>query len=143
MPGFTGGALSLRLARALLPAWRFFDEIEPAPRLSVRMGAAAEALGAWETAKPAGPSNGIISLLFRPAGNLALASHALLEQLLDDVAAPDMSAERVEQLVSYKLVTRLARAQLPAHASGCYQFRLTLEHTASVEELLVSSVIAL
>jgi len=76
-------------------------------------------------------SHGPDTLFVNARGNLALAHHALLERLLSDVADLDerletsLAAAAVEQLVSYRLVTRLAKTQLPAEAVR-FQFKLTL-----------------
>ena len=105
--------LVVRVVRALLPSWRFFDEIDPAPKLYYRACHEAEALpGAW-LPLAFRPARSWTGLAFTPDGNLALARHAVLEQLLGDVAEPEVNdASAVEGLTSYALVTQLVCEQL-------------------------------
>src|SRR4051812_11217371 len=141
VPGPDVRVLGVRLLRALLPSWRFFDEIEPAPVLHVRSASPDCELGAWQAA-PAPARRTLGALLLNPAGNLALAEHALLEQLVGDLAEPTVeSADDVEQLTSYALVANLARLRLALAAGTRFQFKLTLPSLhGGAEELLVSRV---
>ena len=145
---------ALATLRVLLPSWRFFDDIAGSPVLMARFGASSQALGSWRALArraPRGPG----SLFVNARGNLALAHHALLEHLLSDVAAlaehletsvaahPETSAA-VEQLVSYRLVTRLVVAQLPTEAAH-FQFKLTVfpdvaDAEQRAEDLLISAL---
>lgn len=146
--------LAVRMARALLPSWRFFDEIDPAPRLFYRTIEASSAQGAW-LAVPFRPARGWLALAFNPEGNLALARHALLEQLLGDVAEPEVSdPSAVESLTSYALVTQLVRERLRQTAAAAgpavppqgerFQFKITLVEAGAVagpaEDVLVSRI---
>lgn len=151
------------MARALLPSWRFFDEIDPAPKLFYRTAEASTPLDAWLplTFRPARRWSGLV---FNPEGNLALARHALLEQLLDDIAEPEVSdASAVEGLTSYALVTQLVRERLrrPAPSARAvfaperepaitplgarFQFKITLAEAypasaSAAEDVLVSGI---
>ena len=91
--------------RVLLPAWRFFDRAEPAPVLLVRIAGAA-----W-TPLAAGP-RGLTTWAFAPRGNLALAYHAAVAQLVAEVDELDAElpddAPAITGLVAYELVTRIA-----------------------------------
>ncbi|MDB4990090.1 MAG: hypothetical protein JWN04_5268, partial [Myxococcaceae bacterium] len=136
-------------------------EIEPAPRLFVRLALAGDEFGAWSAVCLSGarPAH---AWLLNARGNLALAEHALLEQLLSDVAEPHVrEAGDVEQLTSYELVLRLSREHARrALARGArrhsepglrapdslrsrarFQFKLTLREAAEGvrnEDVLVS-----
>ncbi|MDB4974384.1 MAG: hypothetical protein JWN48_2725 [Myxococcaceae bacterium] len=142
--------LATRLARALLPSWRFFDEVEPAPKLFFRLMLSAREPAPWQPISFARPRS-LRALVLNGAGNLALAEHALLEQLLSDVAEPELrTASAVEQLTSYQLVLGLARAGARARAEAAaghahLQFKLTLldlstASGAEEEDVLVSSL---
>jgi hypothetical protein len=144
----------LDILRVLLPSWRFFDDVSGSPTLLIRCGATGGELGPWQTLSLAGPSSlahrgsrsehKAGSVFLRARGNLALAHHTLLEHLLSDVAElderldPDAAADAIPQLVSYRLVMRLARARLDADRSPLarepeaaaprrrFQFKLTV-----------------
>jgi hypothetical protein len=129
----------LAMLRVLLPSWRFFDEVEGSPTLMLRSGAVTGELGPWQAVSLGAP-RGPASLFINPRGNLALAHHTLLEHLLDDVAELDdqldhrldgaAAAEAVEQLVSYQLVVRLAKARLGGDGPRRFQFKLTVVREA-------------
>lgn len=152
----------LDILRVLLPSWQFFDDVAGSPTLLIRCGAKDGELSPWQTVSLASPRK-TGSLFIHPRGNLALAHHTLLEHLLSDVAElddrldADAAADAVPLLVSYRLVTRLARAQLatqgelfgPPHApQRRFQFKLTVfpdaprdrQHDAGrdAEDLLIS-----
>lgn len=134
----------LGLLRVLLPSWRFFDDVAGSPTLLIRCGARGGELGPWQAVSLAAARHSAGSLFLSPRGNLALAHHTLLEQLLSDVAdlderlATGAAADAVPLLVSYRLVTRLARAKLAPNeararepgvtAPSYFQFKLTLFH---------------
>ena len=126
--------------RALVPAWRFFDRAVHGPALYIRtsIDGAAE-LGPWELV-PAGPRPAG-SWLFAPAANLTLAYQATVDQLvaalgdlaLEDSASGESGAQsddrietdpRVTSLVSYELVTRVARTYAPGAA--CVQWKIVV-----------------
>jgi hypothetical protein len=102
--------------RVLVPAWRLFDRATASPRLFVRSAAPHHALSGW-TAIHAAP-RGWASWAFAPAGNLALAYHSVVEQLvaalgeLGEVSSD--TAPAVTGLVEYDLVSAIARAHIPA-----------------------------
>jgi hypothetical protein len=148
-------AVAVRMARALLPSWRFFDQIAPAPKLFCRTAQANASLGPW-LPLAFRPAPSWAALAYNPAGNLALARHALLEQLLGDVAEPEVQdASAVLGLTSYALVAQLVREQVrqlalaagpEASAAGArFQFKITLVDAATgrcslAEDVLVSQI---
>lgn len=125
------GALFLR---AVIPSWRFFDEVAPLPRLAFRAALPGADLGAFQPLSVLEVAPGPHPLLLAPLGNLRLAYHALLEQLVADLAdleVPD--GEQAERLVSYELVTQLVRTHLPAPLATTpgarFQLKVALEET--------------
>jgi hypothetical protein len=140
---------ALTTLRVLLPSWRFFDDAMDSLTLWVRCAAPGAELGPWRTTWHHA-SRGAGALFVNPHGNLALAHHSLLERLLSDVADLDdrletsAAATAVEQLVSYRLVTRLAVTLLPAEAVR-FQYKLTLVSDVDgqgerAEDVLISKV---
>ena len=112
----------MRSLRALLPSWRFFDRATVPPRLFVRVGG-----GAWTAVEP--PPRRWYRWAFSPAGNLALAEHALVEQLISeideiDAAIPDHDP-RITTLPAYALVTRVAREHVPAGQPFAWKIQLS------------------
>jgi len=110
---------ALARLRALFPAWRFFDRAVESPRLWLRVDG-----GAWH-ALEAPPRSWLVGWAFAPASNLALAYHAVIEQLVAELGElaledatddPVVTEPEVVGLVSYELVTRIARAHVPAGA---------------------------
>ena len=120
------GSPVLGRLRALFPAWRFFDRAVASPRLMIRYGAP---LGPWHGLEALAPrSRRATRWAFAAADNLALAYQAAVEQLVAELGELELEAEvelprgepaperdpRVTGLVSYALVTRIARAVAPA-----------------------------
>lgn len=130
------GVVLARL-RVLVPAWRLFDRATASPRLFVRSAAAHHALAGW-TAIEAAPRGGA-SWAIAPAGNLALAYHSVVEQLvaalgeLGEVSGDTDPA--VTGLVEYELVTAIARCHIPAalrdQAGARFQWKVTVPDDSS------------
>jgi hypothetical protein len=133
--------------RALFPSWRFFDRAVLSPRLYVRVGGSADQLSAW-TPVEIGPRSAA-AFAFAPAANLALAYQSSIDRLvvelgeidLEDSAGDIETDPRVTELVSYRLVDRIARAHAPRAAlvqwklvvpevAGDYLVTPIAEHTA-------------
>jgi hypothetical protein len=130
----------MSLFRCLLPSWRFFDQVEPAPVLRFRSAPVGAAFGDWQDAlipPPRTPG----SLLFNPAGNLHLACRSLVEQLLADLEDAAELGRAPHELVSYQLVCALVQRRLntPADARIRYQFCL-LEAESAPAPLFLSRV---
>lgn len=119
--------------RALFPSWRFFDRALASPELLVRFGA-ADALGAWTAIDQLAAPPGLGRWAFAPSSNLALAYHAVVEQLVAELGELELedtgaagTVERDPQVVdrvSYELVTRVARAHVPAGAQFQWKIRV-------------------
>jgi len=118
---------SLALFRCLVPAWRFFEQIEPVPSLHYRVAPRGDDWGDWRNALTA-PARTPSSLLLNAAGNLHLAQQSLVEHLVSEVEVAAELGRAQDELVSYRLVCALigqcVRAALPASPSLRYQFRL-------------------
>jgi len=112
--------------RALLPAWRFFDRAAPSPYLLCRWAVLGADLGVWSRID--GGPRGAASWAFAPRANLWLAYHAAIEQLVAELGELELAAPpgpdaidtdpAVVGRVSYALVSRIARAYLPAAVRG-------------------------
>ena len=94
------------LLPALLPSWRFFDRIGPAPHVEYSWGAAAvEAGRAWRPLRPE-PAHVALGtllarLLWNPERNEALFLVSCAERLLEDPSAAraDLLWRRVADLI--------------------------------------------
>ena len=117
---------ALALFRVLLPSWRFFEDIAPAPRLWCRVAAHGGDFGPWRELLR-GSTRCAGALLLNPAGNLHLACHAALEQFQSELeeAASDMPAA---ELIGYELVANIVAYELrTARVAGPharFQFRV-------------------
>lgn len=136
-----------RSLRALLPAWRFFDHVADAPCLSYRLVRADGQSDAWRPLPLPVRSRSLASLLLSPAGNLRLAYHTLVAQLLSDLTElPENDDLAAERLVSYQLTENLVRAQLPEHertAGARFQFKIHGRDRQGAEEDFLLSKIAI
>ena len=121
--------LALRYLRAFYPSWRFFEKPAAAQALSYR----AERDSGWTPCPPESPRRGFFVLFFNPRGNLALACHGLVDQLLSELD----TAEGLDRSVSYELVRNLvaSRVRVERGPGTAFRFRVT----EGGEELLVSA----
>lgn len=139
--------------RALFPSWRFFDRATTSPQLQRRIADAAGELGPWAPIDVGPRPTG--SWAFAPTANLALAYQNAVDHLVQELAelpiddAADAPAEgasaietdpRVTTLVSYELVTRIARAGLPPGRQ--VQWKIVVPDVGGATDYLVSPVIA-
>ena len=138
--------------RAVVPAWRFFDRATTSPALLVRFAADTGELGAWSSIHEARRPHRL-RWLFAPHDNLALAYQSVVDQLvaelgeLDVEESPDgrageLAAETdpaVVGLVSYELVTRIARVHVPGGVRFQWKIVVAGEVAANVDEDYVMS----
>ncbi|MCE9573541.1 MAG: hypothetical protein K8W52_10320 [Deltaproteobacteria bacterium] len=143
-------SVALSRFRALFPAWRFFDRATASPALLVRFASGDGELGAWAAIDRA-PHHRALGWLIAPERNLALAYQAAVEQLVTELgelettdgdAADDAidTDPAVVGLVSYELVTRIARAHVPARAR--FQWKVIVPGEPTPHDYLQSPVIA-
>jgi hypothetical protein len=100
----------LFLLRSFFPNWRFFHRVGHVPVLFVRYCDKTAGWQPWQCLTPRARRN-LLQLFHNPAINLALANQNLVDHLSADIQAlPDDKDSR--QLVTYKLVLRLARYYL-------------------------------
>lgn len=115
----------LFLLRGFFPKWQFFHSIGQTPRLHYRHQTADE-WSEWTRFTPRATRR-LSQLFYNPHVNLSLSEQNLVELLAQDLAAcaDDVA---VPQLVSYRMVDRLAHAKAGT-VRGCiaYQFRICLE----------------
>jgi hypothetical protein len=120
-------ARSLTLLRCLVPAWRFFEEIEPVPALRYRVAPNGDDWSDWQDALTV-PARTAGSLLLNAAGNLHLVCQSLIEHLVADLEEATALARAEDELVSYRLVCALIeqrlRTALPSSSMLRYQFGL-------------------
>jgi hypothetical protein len=121
---------SLTLLRCVFPAWRFFEEIADAPKLSHRVIDSTGTPGPWrQTLTTPRRHAGMWGL--NATGNLYLAYQSLVEHFVADLAEDPENTDPRDS-VSYQLVRALVeqhvRRELGDAQAGCatghYQFRL-------------------
>lgn len=141
-------ARSLALFRALVPTWRFFEEIDPVPALRYRVAPHGDDWSDWRDALTV-PARTPGSLLLNAPGNLHLACQSLVEHLVADLEEATELGTAEHELVSYHLVCALIEQRLPATlpssamlpSTARYQFCLAdAEHGETRPLLFLSRV---
>ena len=136
---------ALRPLRSLFPSWRFFDTIELTYVVFAREVPPHGAPGPWQPLIPP-PARSLLGMLYNPRGNLLLACHGVVDQLVDELdEAGELTPEEVEALVSSRLLGGVLRVVGPAWPR--YQLRLVAcaigeQGGVTEEELYVSRVLA-
>jgi len=110
--------------RAFFPNWKFYHAVGRPPRLFVRGQLAGGEWLPWQLVYPRSPRRAW-HLVHSPRVNLLLSQQNLVDHLASDVNELPEGAEPGE-LVSYRLVQRLARQALPPDACA-FQFEVRLE----------------
>ncbi len=138
------------LWRALIPSWRFFDQLETIPHLFLRLSIDGESFDAWQNCfrktSPDENNRNWKTFFFNANGNLRLAEISLVERLLSEVQDLSADSSSLSKSVSYRLVEHLVRARaLEVQGSTSpvfFQFRIQVESlkTSHSEEALVSLV---
>ena len=139
LPRRVGPGRGLALLRCLLPSWRFFEQLEPLPRLEYRVAPQGDGWGGWQ-AVPGAPRRTLGSLFFNAAGNLHFARQSLIEHLvveLDDAADEAAHDTRsASELIAYRLVCNWVELELRAARQASpalrYQFRLSSPEGAAL-----------
>ena len=120
------------LLRSFFPNWRFYHDVGHQPRLFLRQRSPDGIWSDWSMYVPRARFR-TLDLLHNPVNNLELAQQNLVDHLSADVHSLADDAD-AGQLVSYRLVDRLARELLrrePANRAGgaspgTYQFEVRL-----------------
>jgi hypothetical protein len=121
--------------RVLLPSWRFFDGLGTAPELLMRVGPSVSSFGPWQFVITVPPRRWR-TLVWNPEGQLALASHALLERLQHELE--EQPGTPPATLVAYQLVLNLVLSDVPAAAhGGVMQFQLLVRDTPDAPPTLL------
>ena len=143
--------------RAFFPNWKFYHGINPAPRLYVRGQSESGSWTNWFLIYPKLPRK-LAHLIHNPAVNLALTHQNLVDHLASDIN--DLPVEKdVRDLVTYQLVTRLARQAIQGDCWGDqpmiavkqpttlrafqYELRMELPEGESSQTMLQSPVLPL
>ncbi len=116
----------LFLLRSFFPNWRFYHGFGHQPRLFVRSTDADGRWSDWQMFMPRARWS-VVDLWHNPHNNLLLANQNLVDHLSFDVQTlPD--GQEVRELVTYQMVSALARTLVAAPASQGrhWQFELRL-----------------
>lgn len=133
---------SLKLFRALVPSWGFFDRAGAVPHLFYRIREpqtdSSSSFGEWKNALTPAPARRWYNLIFNPQGGEFLAYHSLLQQLIDDLDEWDENQiDRFHESVSFRLIENLAIARIPNKNSDFqYQFKL-----CAPDDILISPML--
>jgi len=137
---------ALMLFRALMPSWRFFEDVGALPVLEHRCFEGGEP-SSWERTLPPQPRSGS-HLFFNPLGNLQFAKHSAVELLFSDAQELEIQLKnRPRSVLSYELVARLVAIQkmessaldLAAQKDAQFQFRM-IEDQSPFDLLFLSEV---
>ena len=122
----------LYLLRSFFPNWRFYHGFGQQPRLFVRTLDAEGQWSDWQMFIPRAPFE--LSNLFHNArNNLLLAQQNLIDHLAFDIQTlPDGRDPR--ELVSYQLVTRLAREWLQAQGSDGLRWQFEVRQVPPLQQ---------
>lgn len=104
----------MNLLRIFIPSWRFFDELGQIATVSHRSRLADQSdFGPWQTSILK-PTQSPAAFLFNPAGNIYLASQALVQQLMVDILnlKNETDTGSLEQLCSFQLLQKHIELQL-------------------------------
>ena len=118
--------------RAFFPNWKFYHAIGAPPRLYVRGRLPGGEWLPWQLVYPR-RTRRLWHVLHNADVNLALSHQNLVDHLAHDINDLAVGAD-VSDCVSYRLVSRLARAALPPQAVA-YQFELRLDRPGDAQEL--------
>ncbi len=134
--------------RALLPSWKFFDDVGPGYDMEYRFGTDNDSLTPWCNARP--PVHPLPwNLFFNPTQNLIHALDSLLERVVFETQSlSSTAATGFEKSVSYGLVLNWARMCVSTTGGDfVFQFRICTRvysqektKTAVREEILLSLV---
>lgn len=119
---------SLKLFRVLFPSWRFFETLQPIPRIYFRVGTGRLDHSAWKPLLIPSPPRRLRHLFHNPEENLRLAFQVQVEQLLNDIAESEPTSEfEFEKLPAFHIVSTQVRELILAQTTlpiKFYQFKI-------------------
>ena len=121
----------LYLLRSFFPNWRFYHGFGHQPRLFVRTQDDEGQWSDWQMFIPRAPFE-LANLVHNPRNNLLLAQQNLVDHLAFDIQnLPDGKDAR--ELVSYRMVTRLAREWLRAQGRDAQRWQFELRQVPPLQ----------
>lgn len=118
----------LKLLRVFFPSWRFFDTVQPIPKIQYRISEDGNTYSDWMDFELVRTPRKLKHLLHNPDENLRIALQIQFEQLLNDIAeSKETEAKNFESLTSYKIVSTAIKTQiLKTHSLRfqCFQFKM-------------------
>ncbi len=122
----------LFLLRSFFPNWRFYHGFGHQPRLFVRSAGADGRWGDWQMFMPRARWSAA-DLWHNPHNNLLLANQNLVDHLSFDVQTlPD--GQDVRRLVTYRMVSELARSLVAVQPSAAAQWQFELRLVPPMQE---------
>lgn len=131
----------LTFFKPLFPSWKFFDESQDTPVLLYKCIDEAQ----WKIACPV-PSKSWSHIFWNPRGNLYLAYHSHMQQLMGDLSSfDDKKLHEFHHHISYKITENFVRALKPERP---FHFKVsTIKLTEMgfeiIEDILLSKEIQL
>lgn len=133
---------AMSLLRALIPSWKFFDELGASVHLRFRTAWSLDRWDSWQevssfsiNSKTARTERPWWKLFINASENLRLAELSLVERLAFDLSSmqvPELSG--LKSHLSYKLVESWIRSELDLRSSEnsvrYFQFELIIDHSA-------------
>ncbi len=118
----------LFLLRALIPSWRFFDEAGLEPLLEVRWTDGPDEQETWKPCLEKVPRS-LKSFPLNAKGNFLHACNNSIDHFVMDILAnPKAEMEKIEQLISFRIVANLVQLQMQrmqlSEQKKHYQFRI-------------------
>lgn len=126
----------LHFFKPLFPSWKFFDESTDTPVLLYKMLDETQ----WKLAVPL-PHRHWSHLFFHPKGNLYLAYHSHMQQLMGDLTAFDEKRlDEFQHHISYKITANFVKVLKPPRP---YHFKVSAikkegEGFVVLEDILLS-----
>jgi hypothetical protein len=109
---------TVNLFKALFPSWKFFDESADTPVLLFRLVNEEE----WRICVPH-PQKHWYHLFYNPEGNLYLAYHSHIQQLLGELTnASELESQRFHEHISYNICEHFVRSR---SLSSDFQFKIS------------------
>jgi hypothetical protein len=111
--------------RALIPSWRFFDQVGSTVELRYRSSHSPDSWSPWQPPSLPLNSRNCIRLMVNAEENLWLAKKAILERLayeLYDQREPDL--QKLTDSLNYRLVQNWVEQELRSTKASLFQFEL-------------------
>lgn len=131
--------------KVLFPSWKFFDRAGPTATLFYKLSGTSNS--EWVSC-PAPPKRNFLNLILNPKGNVFLAMHGLIDNLVTDINSMSnetTGAQAITEAKSYKLVVRLIQFLLKEQGikNNSFYFKVNVKTDKEVYDAITSDEIIL